>query len=113
MPLERRIFWPSLGDQVLQPRHEFRRIERFFRAQRQRLHVFIVIVFQAAMAVGMIVVVMIVVVIMMMVMIVAVAGVQKFRLDLEDAIEIERAALQHVGQLRPGSARCDAALRKG
>ena len=31
-------------------------------------------------------------------MIVIVAGVEEFRLDLEDAVEIERAALQHVGQ---------------
>src|SRR4051812_25999600 len=59
---------------------------------------------QAAMAVGMIVnvvmmiVVVVVVVIMMMVMIVSVAGIEKYRFDLENAIEIERAALQHVGQ---------------
>src|SRR6185312_15163140 len=33
----------------------------------------------------------------MIVMIVAVAGFEKIRLDIEDAVEIERAALQHVG----------------
>ena len=38
------------------------------------------------------------VMIVIMVMIMTVAGVEEFRLDLEDAIEIERAALQHVRQ---------------
>ena len=36
--------------------------------------------------------------IVVMVMIVTVAGVEEFRLDLEDAIQIERAAFQHVRQ---------------
>src|ERR1700682_5635352 len=49
--------------------------------------------FQAAMAVAMIMAVVI-----MAMMIMVVAGVQKLRLEFEDAIEIERAALQHVGQ---------------
>ena len=44
------------------------------------------------------VIVVMVMAVMVMVMIVAVAGLEKFRLDLEDAIEIERAALQHVRQ---------------
>ena len=45
-----------------------------------------------------VIVVMIMAVIVMVVMIVIIAGVEKFRLDLQDAIEIERAALQHVRQ---------------
>jgi len=49
---------------------------------------------QPAMAVAVIVVIMAVV----MIVIVAIAGVEKFRLEFEDRIEIERAALQHVGQ---------------
>ena len=48
------------------------------------------------MAVAVIVVIMAVV--MIVVMIVAIAGFEKFRLEFEDAVEIERAALQHVGQ---------------
>jgi hypothetical protein len=50
---------------------------------------------QAAMAVVAVIVVMIMVV--LAIAIVVIAGFQKFRFDLEDAIEIERAALQHVG----------------
>ena len=52
MPLERRIFWPSAGDQVLQPGHEFGRRRAACRvAQRQRLHVLVVVVLQAAVVV--------------------------------------------------------------
>src|SRR5580704_9312582 len=47
---------------------------------------------QAAMAVT------VVMAVVMMIMIVAVAGFEEFRLDFEDAVEIERAALQHVRQ---------------
>ena len=38
----------------------------------------------------------IVMVVVVMVVIMSLAGVEKFRLDFEDAVEIERAALQHV-----------------
>ena len=69
-------------------------VERLVRAQRQRLHVLVVVVLQA---VAVIVVVMIVVMaVMVMIVIVIVAGLEKFRLELEDAVEIEGAALQHV-----------------
>ena len=88
---------PLGGDEVLQPRHEFGRIERLVRSQRQRLHLLVVIVLQPAMAVA-VIVVMAVVMIVVMVMIMIVADFEEFRLDLEDAIEIERAALQHVRQ---------------
>src|SRR5579863_558974 len=60
------------------------------------------VVLEAAMTVAAIMVVMIVVVMMVM-MIVIVAGLQEFRLDLEDAIEIEGAAFQHVGQRHPAA----------
>ena len=87
------------GDEVLQPRHEFGRIERLVGAQRQRLHLLVVVVLQPAMAVAVIVVmIMAVMMIVVMVMIVIVAGLEEFRLDFEDAVEIERAALQHVRQ---------------
>src|SRR6516162_3467285 len=62
----------ALGrDQVLQPRHEFRGIERLVGAKRQRLHLLVVIVLQP-MAVAVIMVMMVVammVVIMVMVVI--------------------------------------------
>src|SRR5437899_4335570 len=56
------------------------------------------VMLQAAMAVAVIVVMVIMAVVMIMVMIVTVAGVEEFRLDLENAIEIERATFQHVRQ---------------
>ena len=49
-------FGHSAGDQVLQPGHEFRGVERLIGAQRQRLHVLVVIMLQATMAVAVIVI---------------------------------------------------------
>src|SRR6202022_2088608 len=54
------------------------------------------VMLQAAMAVAVVVAMIMIVVIM--IVIVLIPGFQKFRFDLEDAIEIECAALQHVGQ---------------
>src|ERR1700730_3640960 len=58
--------------------------------------------FQPAMAVGMIVAMAVIVVMMIVVVVVVVAvviaGVEKFRLEFENAVEIERAALQHIRQ---------------
>ena len=63
------------------------------------------------MAVAMaVIMVMIVMVIMIVGMIVA--GIEKFRFDLEDAVEIERAALQDVRQFDLCNVRCDEVLRK-
>ena len=70
-------------------------IERLVGPQRQRLHVLVVIVLQA---VAMVVIVMMVVAVVMMVVIMIVAGFEEVRLDVEDAVEIERAALEHVRQ---------------
>src|ERR1700730_7455170 len=64
------------GDQVLQPGHEFGRVERLVRPQRQRLHVLIMVVLQA-MAVTVVMIVMMVVV----VMIVIGALLEKLRLE--------------------------------
>ncbi len=54
---------------------------------------------------------MIMAVVMMMIMIVPVA-VQEFRLDFQDAIEIERVAPQHLVDRDTVSAACDAAAHK-
>ena len=81
--------------QVLEPRHELLRIERLVGLQRQRLHVLVVIVLQA---VAMIVVVMMVVAVMVIMVVVMIVGLQEIRLDVEDAVEVERAAVQHVRQ---------------
>src|SRR5437762_1757366 len=73
---------PLGGDKVLQPRHEFGRIERLVRSQRQRLHLLVMVVLQPAMAVTVVVMMVMVVI---MVMTVVVAGFEEFRFDLEDA----------------------------
>src|SRR6476660_6876215 len=51
-----------------------------------------------AMAMAVIVVMMVVAVMMIMVVIMPVARFQKVRLDFQNAVEIERAALEHIGQ---------------
>src|SRR5450631_3292202 len=47
---------PLASYEVLQPGHEFGRIERLIGAQRQRLHLFVMVMLQPAMAVTVIVV---------------------------------------------------------
>src|ERR1700694_2867295 len=86
------------GDEVLPPGHELGGIERLVRPQRQRLHILVVVMLQAArtLAVAVAVIVVMVMAVVMMIVIVAIAGVEEFRFDLEDAVEIERAAFQHV-----------------
>ena len=74
---------------------------------RDRLHVFVVIVLEAAMLVAVIVlvpvmvmaVIMMIVVMMVMIMMVVVVTVarQELGLDLEDAVEIEGIAAEHLG----------------
>ncbi len=80
-----------LGDEILHPGKELVGIERLVGLQRHRLHVLVVIMLQPM------IVVMMVVVVMTVIMIVTVAG-QKFRLDRDDAIEIEGIAAEHLGQ---------------
>ncbi|WP_204269558.1 hypothetical protein, partial [Citrobacter freundii] len=46
-----------------------------------------------------VIVMMVVVAMVVMIMVVIVAGFQELRLDLQNAVEIERAALQHVFEL--------------
>src|SRR5258708_7144323 len=88
---------PLTGDEVLQPRHEFVRVERLAGAQRQRLHLLVMVMLQPAMAVAVtVMMVMAVVMIVVMVMIMVVAGFEEFRLDLEDTAEIGRPAPHHV-----------------
>src|SRR5258708_14058109 len=81
-----------LLDQGLHPGKELVRIERRLGLERDRLHFFVVIVLEPArrmlVIVIMLVVIVIVTVIMAVVMIVTV-GLEKFGLDLQDAIEIQ------------------------
>src|SRR6267154_3442363 len=86
------------GDEVLQPRHELGRIERLVRSQRQRVHLLVMVMLQPAMAVAVAVIMVMAVVMIVIMVIVVVAGFEEFRLDLEDAIEVKRAAFQYVRQ---------------
>src|SRR3984885_9030064 len=84
--------------QILHPRKELVRIERLVRAQRNRLHVLVVVVLEPAVRMRVFVAVLLVMVVMMaviMIVVVIVAVIvvfEEFRLDVEDAIEIEGVA---------------------
>src|SRR5215831_8759191 len=89
--------------EILHPGEELVRIERLVGPQRQRLHLLVVIMLQAAMMMRMIVmvivampVIMVMIVVMIVMMVAAVA--EKFRLDLQDAVEIEGVAPEHLRQ---------------
>src|SRR5882672_8979661 len=81
-----------LSHQILDPRKELVRIERLVGFERQRLHILVVIMLEPAMimvvAIGMIVVM----------MIVTVVRLQELWLDIEDAVEVEGVAVQHLGE---------------
>src|SRR3954470_13376598 len=81
--------------QILHPWEELVGIERLLRRQRDRLHLLIVVVLEAAALMGVIVVVP-AIVIMLMLMIMVVPGFEKFRLNVEDAIEIESVASENL-----------------
>src|SRR5580692_50731 len=86
--------------QVLHPRKELVRIERLVAAQRNRLHVLVVIVLEAAVRMRVLVVVIMMVVVamavimivMMIVVVILAVALEEFRLDVEDAVEIEGVA---------------------
>src|SRR4051812_2601824 len=86
---------PLLLHEVLHPGEELVRVERLVGPDRDRLHLFVVIVFQAATIVVMMIVVVIMVMIMMVVVRVSVpVALQEFRLDLQNAVEVERVAAE-------------------
>src|SRR5215475_139375 len=76
-----------LGDQILDPGKEFVGIKRLVGLDRQRLHFLVVVVFQPVVMV-VVMPVMIVMMVLIVVMMVIVAA-KKFRLDVEDTIEVE------------------------
>src|SRR5580692_1310022 len=87
--------------QVLHPREELVRIERLVASQRNRLHVLVVIVLEPAVrmrVLGVMVMMVVVAMIMIVVMMIVTVAFEKFRLDVEDAVEIEGVALQHFAQ---------------
>src|SRR5262245_11827098 len=92
---------PLLLHEILHPGEELVGVERLVGLERQRVHLLVVIVLQAAaivvvmMAVT-VAVLMIVIMIVVRVRVMAVA--QKLRLDLQDAVEIEGVAPEHLRQ---------------
>src|SRR5262249_52073926 len=92
---------PVFGDELLDPGEEPVGVERLVGLQRQRLHVLVVIVLEPVVARIVIVVVVVAVmmiVVLIMVMIVTVLAFEERRLDVEDAVEIEGIAAEHLGQ---------------
>ena len=88
------------GDQILHPGEKFVRVEWLVGVERHRLHVLVVIVFQAA---AMVVVTIAMIVMMMAMVMLVLVGGEEFRLDIEDAVEVEGVAAEHLVEpdLRP------------
>ena len=82
-----------LGDEVLDPGEKLVRIERPVGFERERLHVLIVIVLEPTMIVAVVMAVGVIVAV-----IVVVARFQELRLDIENAVEVEGVAMQHLGE---------------
>src|SRR5581483_8474393 len=96
-----------LGDQILDPGKELVRVERPVGAQRHRLHLLVVIMLQAAavmmvVAVTVLMVMVMVVVVIVIVVMVVLVRLQEGGLDIEDAVEVEGIAAEHLvdGDLR-------------
>src|SRR5437764_3415289 len=98
--------WAFFLHQVLHPGEKFVGIERLVDGECNRLHLLVVIVLEPAVGMRVIVVVIMAVVIMIvMVMMIVFVGTKKIRLEIEDAVEIERIAAEdrierHLGALR-------------
>src|SRR5439155_6089792 len=91
--------------EVLHPRKELVGVERLLKRERDRLHLLVVIMLEAAAMVAMVVVMMIMVMMVIMAVIMRMIvtmlvmfGLQELRLDLENTVEVERVAAQHLGQ---------------
>ncbi len=89
MPLQRRMFGPCSWVMRLIHGMNLFGIDVAVEPHRHRLHVLVVIVLQPVM--------LMVVVVIVVVIVVVVLGDQEIRLDVEDAVEIEGAPLEHVG----------------
>src|SRR6185369_14075730 len=86
--------------QVLHPGKELVRVQRLVRPQRYGLHVFVVVVLEAvAMTVAMMVMIVPMMIVVVMMMIVVIGGLQELRLDVEDAVEVEGIAAEHLGDV--------------
>ena len=86
---------PVFSDQVLDPGKELVGVERLVGLQRHRLHLFVVIVLETCAMMTM-VGAMIAMAMNMMMIVVMVVSLQELRLDVEDAVEVEGVAAEHL-----------------
>src|ERR1700731_4051637 len=84
--------------QILHPRKELIRIERLVASQRNRLHVLVVIVLEPAVRMRVLVVVIVMMIVAVMMVVIVAVAFEEFRLDVEDAVEVEGVALKHFAQ---------------
>src|SRR5260370_11143825 len=88
---------PLLLDEVLRPGQELVRIDRVGAPERDRLHLIVVIVLKAAAVVLMTLTILVVMIVVMIVVMVT-SVIEKFRLDLQNAVEIECITPEHLRQ---------------
>ena len=86
---------PVFSDQVLDPGKKLVGVERLVGLQRHRLHLFVVIVLETCAMMTM-VGAMIAMAMNMMMSVVMVVSLQELRLDVEDAVEVEGVAAEHL-----------------
>src|SRR5262249_40719848 len=89
---------PFVGHEILHPREELVGIEGFAGSQRQGLHLFVVIMLQAAMLVAVLATLVAMIMIGMTLLF-----VEERRLEIEDSLEIERVASEHLVQRQPAA----------
>src|SRR5262245_56342419 len=87
---------PLLLHEILHPGEELVGIERLVGLERQRMHLLVVIVLEAAAVMMVMAVTITVVMIMVVVRVRVVAAAQELRLDVQDAVEIEGVAPEHL-----------------
>jgi hypothetical protein len=109
-PLAAQNARPVGGDQILHPGEKLVRIERLVDFQRDRLHVLVVVMLQAVVNVDIIVCMFVFLAMMMnvifpMFMLVHVRflGLEEGRLDVEDAVEVEGIAAEHLRDVDLGA----------
>ena len=85
---------PFLGDEILHPGKELVRVQRLVSPERHALHVLVVVVLETTAMMMMLVAMMIAMVVMMIVVMLVL--LQELRLDVEDAVEVEGVAAEHL-----------------
>ena len=112
MPLQRRMLGPSVATRSCTQGKNLSGLSGLSVCERDRLHVLVVIVLEPAVDVAVVMIVMMIVAVIMIVVVLMVVGFEEFRLDVEDAVEIEGVAAEHLGDVDLARAACGAAWRK-